>query len=399
MPAPLCGCSIMSLRSMVLKRPLRARSSLTSCATSNEAAVISGEAKGTMAMGMASVWPLVTSTTNSARAAQGPMTLIARKAQTASCLFIELFLGMKVNHKIPFEQRRIRRRRQWRCTIHRILDRLARRRVAVALAHMRARHLAPQDLCNVYNAIEPGARRGRLDPGILDSARQPRNILCTRRTRLHGTGVLFLRKLPAQFCLALGLGLEIRGALRLIGRFGIRRPLLFRASRILGAFDVVGSLRLFGALQFLGVFGGRLLRFGRPRYLGLFHALRFGSGGGGLLRSALFFGRQLCVAGSLRLGGLRSRLGLGLRTRACRLLFGALRQRTLCRMQHLRVEHHRIHCHRLYGGKRVMNADQGGGRESRKQQSMQRYGEYDRPGMFAEKSRHQRAPLAAPLGA
>ncbi len=56
----------MSLRSVVLKRPLRARSSLTSCATSNEPA--SGALKGTMAIGMASACPFVISTTSSAHA-------------------------------------------------------------------------------------------------------------------------------------------------------------------------------------------------------------------------------------------------------------------------------------------------------------------------------------------
>src|ERR1700723_1519456 len=290
MPAPVCGCSIMSLRSMVLNRPLRARSSLTSCATSNDAAASSADVKGTMAIGMASVWPFVTSTTNSAWARQGPMTLIARRAQHASCLFIStLFLGMKVNHKISFEQGRIRGRRQGGCTIHRILDRLARRGITVALAHMRAGHLAARNLCNVYNAIETGTRRGRLDPRILDSARQPRNILRPRRARFHGTHMLFLRELPVQFCLALGLGFEVRGVLGIIGRFGVRRPLLFRASRVLGTFCVVGMLGIFGAPQFLGALcSRRFLRFGRSCHLSLLHAFRFVGGGLGLLRRAFF---------------------------------------------------------------------------------------------------------------
>src|SRR5580692_8140434 len=78
----------MSLRSMVLNRPLLARSSLTSCATSNEAAAICADAKGTTASGMASVWPFVTSTTNSAWARQGHIKLAARRATHTSCLFM-----------------------------------------------------------------------------------------------------------------------------------------------------------------------------------------------------------------------------------------------------------------------------------------------------------------------
>src|ERR1700676_957939 len=188
----------MSLRSMVLNRPLRARSSLTSWATSNDAAASSADAKGTMAMGMASVWPFVTSTTNSPWARQEITKLTARRARHARGLFIwsTLFFGMKVDHKISFKQSRVRRRRQWRCTIHRILDRLARGCIAVALAHMRAGHLPAWNLCNVYNAIEPGTRRRRLDPRILNSARQSCNVLRARRACLHGADMFLLGELP-----------------------------------------------------------------------------------------------------------------------------------------------------------------------------------------------------------
>ena len=47
--APVCGSSIMSLRSMDLKRPLRARSSLTMRATSKESAAAAAAVNGTMA--------------------------------------------------------------------------------------------------------------------------------------------------------------------------------------------------------------------------------------------------------------------------------------------------------------------------------------------------------------
>ncbi len=47
--APVCGSSIMSLRSMDLKRPLRARSSLAKRATSKESAAASAAVNGTMA--------------------------------------------------------------------------------------------------------------------------------------------------------------------------------------------------------------------------------------------------------------------------------------------------------------------------------------------------------------
>src|ERR1700734_287616 len=141
MPAPVCGCSIMSLRSVVLKRPLRARSLPTSCATSNDAAAASGELKGTMAIGMASACPFVISTTSSAQEreqnAKQPMAIKHK---------MRLFIWFKPENKVSLEQRRVWRLRQWRCTIHRILYRLAGGRIAVALRDARARHLAARNL-------------------------------------------------------------------------------------------------------------------------------------------------------------------------------------------------------------------------------------------------------------
>src|SRR5665213_1668269 len=110
----------MSLRSVVLKRPLRAKSSLTSFATSKDAAAASAELKGTMAMGMASAWPLVISTTSSAQV--GPAN--RRNPRTAR-QDKGLFIGLEPEYKVSFEQGRVRRIRQGRCTIHRIFDRLA----------------------------------------------------------------------------------------------------------------------------------------------------------------------------------------------------------------------------------------------------------------------------------
>src|ERR1700691_913277 len=149
MAAPACGCSIMSLRSVVLKRPLRARSSLTSCATSNEPA---SALKGTMAIGMASACPFVISTTSSAHAgAQNNMRPIGN--QHDRCLFI----GLEPKYEVSFEERRIRGIRQGRCTIHRILDRLAGGCVAVALGDARAGHLAARNLGDFDQTIKPDA--------------------------------------------------------------------------------------------------------------------------------------------------------------------------------------------------------------------------------------------------
>src|SRR5450755_4539203 len=140
----MCGCSIISLRSVVLNRPLRARSSLTSCATSNDAAAASAELKGTIAIGMASACPFVISTTSSAR-----LLVHSNAKAIAAKQLLHLFIGFKPEYEVSFKQSRIRRIRQGRCTIHRIFDRLAGGCVAVALGNARARHLAgrnPGDL-------------------------------------------------------------------------------------------------------------------------------------------------------------------------------------------------------------------------------------------------------------
>src|SRR5258708_5434853 len=119
MAAPVWGCSIMSLRSVALKRPLRARSSLTSFATSNEAAAASGELKGTIAIGMASACPFVISTTSSAPAReQNNMKPIATKHE------VRLFIGLEPKYEVSLKERRVRRIRQGRCTIKRVFDRL-----------------------------------------------------------------------------------------------------------------------------------------------------------------------------------------------------------------------------------------------------------------------------------
>src|ERR1700676_4892406 len=90
---------------------------------------------------------------------------------------------------------------------------------------MRARHLAARYLCNVYNTIQTGPRRRRLDPRILNPARRSRKILRARRTRFHRTDMFLVRELPAQLCLALRLGLELRRALRIVVLFGFPRAL------------------------------------------------------------------------------------------------------------------------------------------------------------------------------
>src|SRR3984893_11887448 len=120
MAAPVCGCSIMSLRSVVLKRPLRARSAPTSCATSNEAAAASGELKGTIAIGMASACPLVISTTSSAQVREQN-----RRTPSVTNHDYRLFIGLEPKNKVSFEQGRVRRFEQGCCAIHCIFDRLA----------------------------------------------------------------------------------------------------------------------------------------------------------------------------------------------------------------------------------------------------------------------------------
>src|SRR6185437_14005085 len=194
MAAPVCGISIMSLRSVVRKRPLRARSSLTNCATSNGAGAASGEPKGTMAMGMASACPLVISTTNSAQ------VLVQNNRQPkASKQENRLFIGLEPNYEVSFEQCRVRRIRQRRCTIHRIFDGLAGNGIAVALSDPRARHLAARNLGDFDQAVQAHARRRRLDPGMLNSIAQFGDVAVAQRARFDGLAVLLVGHLPAQF--------------------------------------------------------------------------------------------------------------------------------------------------------------------------------------------------------
>src|SRR5450631_3256314 len=176
MPAPVCGCSIMSLRSVVLKRPLRARSSFTSCATSNEAAAASGELKGTIAIGVASAWPFVISTTSSAH------VRVQNNSRPIAIHHVKhLFIGLKPENKVSLEERRIRGLRQGRCTIHRIFNRLSGRCVAIALGNPCTRYPAAWNLGNFDQTIKANARRWRLDPRILYSITEPRDIAVAQR--------------------------------------------------------------------------------------------------------------------------------------------------------------------------------------------------------------------------
>src|SRR5271165_4506564 len=225
MLAPVCGCSIMSLRSVVLNRPLRARSSPTSCATSKDAAAASGDENGTIAMGMASACPFVISTTSSARArAQNTSKPVATKHEK------RLFIGLEPKYKVSFKKRRIRRIRQRGCTIHRILDRLAGGRVAVALGDARTRHLAARNLGDFDQAIQSHGRGWRLDPRSLDPIAQSRDIAVTQRAGLDGGAVFLVGQLFAQFGLALLAGALLRRVLGLGDLLGLGRPLGFRGS-------------------------------------------------------------------------------------------------------------------------------------------------------------------------
>src|ERR1700736_3730760 len=190
MPAPVCGCSIISLRSVDLKRPLRARSSLTSCATSNEAAAASGELKGTMAMGMASDCPFVISTTSSAQVReQNNMKPTATKHE------MRLFIGLEPKYEVSFKERRVRRIRQWRCTIHRVFDRLAGSCVAIALGHACSCHLAARNLGDFDQTIQTDARRGGLYPHTLDFIAESRDIAIAQWAGFDGAAVLLVSQL------------------------------------------------------------------------------------------------------------------------------------------------------------------------------------------------------------
>src|SRR4030081_2161775 len=182
----------MSLRSVVLKRPLRVRSALTSCATSNEAAAASGELNGTIAIGMASDCPFVISTTSSAHVReQNNMKPIATKHE------MHLFIGLEPKYEISFKERRVRRIRQGRCTIHRIFDRLACGSVAVALGHACAGHLAARNLSDFDQTIKTDARRGRLDPYTLDLIAEPRDIAIAQGAGFDGPAMLLVSQLLA----------------------------------------------------------------------------------------------------------------------------------------------------------------------------------------------------------
>src|ERR1700735_1899940 len=164
MAAPVCGCSTMSLRFMVLKRPLRARSELTSCATSNGAAAAPGGSNGTTAIGMAFVCPFVISTTSWAHVReQNNRKPIASKEEN------RLFIGFEPKYEVSLKERRIRGIRQGRCAIHRVFDRLTGGRIAIALGDAGARHLTTGHLGDFNQAIKTHACRRRLDPSILNS--------------------------------------------------------------------------------------------------------------------------------------------------------------------------------------------------------------------------------------
>src|SRR3984957_11266750 len=276
MAAPVCGCSIMSRRSVVLKRPLRARSSLTSCATSNEPA--SGALKGTMAMGMGSACPFVLPTTSSATpGAEINSRTIGNQHER------RLFIGLEPKYEVSFEQRRIRGIRQGRCTIHRILDRLAGGGVAVALGDARAGHLAARNLGDFDQTIKPDARRRRLDPGVLDSIAEFSDIAVAQRAGLDRAAMLLVGQLPAQFRLAV-----------------LARALV---GRTLGVGDLLGLGSLLGLRRLLG-FGGFV---GFRRALGLFGEISLRRAPRRFLRRRLLRLAQPLLLGRGDLGGIRRR--------------------------------------------------------------------------------------------
>src|SRR6266404_2595100 len=286
MAAPVCGCSTMSLRSVVRKRPLRARSSLTSWATSNEAAAASGELNGTMAMGMASACPFVISTTSCAQLReQNNMKPIA--AKTEMCLFI----GLEPKYEVSFKERRVRRIRQGRCSIHRVFDRLPGGRVAVALSHACTRHLAARNLGYFDQTIKTDARGRRLDPCTLDSIAEPRDIAVPQGAGFGGAAVFLVGQLSAQFGLAVLPGAVIGGPLGIGGllRFGLL--LGFRSLLGFRGFPGVEEMLLLGG-RGLGLLGG----FSLLRGLGLFARLRLLSRRPGLISLLGLLGRLRLIS-------------------------------------------------------------------------------------------------------
>src|SRR5450755_4984664 len=168
----------MSLRPIVLKRPLRARASSTSCATSKDAWATSGVENGTTASGIASACPRVISTTNSA----SPRGANSTVRQQSSKICKTLFIRLELKGELPVEQGWIRWIRQRRGAIHCILDRLTYRGIAVALSHARPDDLTPRYLGHLDAAVYPSARRWGLDPGAGDARLQDRII-----TRAQGS--------------------------------------------------------------------------------------------------------------------------------------------------------------------------------------------------------------------
>src|ERR1022692_2124115 len=262
MLAPLCGSSIMSLRSMALNRPLRDRSSATTRATSKDSAAASAPMNGTIAMGMASSCPRVTSTTKSPhereQKSKRPRTAIEQSA---------LFIGLEPKCEFSLEKRRIRRVRQRRSAIDRVFDGLANRRIAIALGNPRVGDLAARHLGDFDQAVYADARRGRFNPRMLNAIAQARDVAIAQGTGLDRADVLLLGHLAPQFSLALlartivsrfdlRAMLDIRGLFSFGRLLGVGRPLRFGGAYtcgigfivrlgVGGRFDRLGSLRLF----------------------------------------------------------------------------------------------------------------------------------------------------------
>src|SRR6202021_597424 len=245
MVAPVCGCSTMSLRSVVLKRPLRARSELTSCATSKGAGAAPGEPNGTIAIGMASACPFVISTTSWAHVReQNNRKPIASKEEN------RLFIGFEPKYEVSLKERRIRGIRQGGCTIHRVFDRLAGGRIAIALGDAGARHFAAGNLGDFDQAIKADACRRRLDPCILNSITQFGDIAVAQGTGCHRVAALLVRQVLAQLGLAILAGTLVGRTLGVGDLLGFR-SLLLSGLLGLGSF----SRRGVGVGSFFGLRG------------------------------------------------------------------------------------------------------------------------------------------------
>src|SRR6202050_1772667 len=196
-------------------------------------------------------------------------------------------VGPEVDLEIAIEQRRIRRRRQRRGAVHRRLDRLAHRLVAVTFPDGHLRHLASRHLSHIQHAFYSRPRRRRAQPRPVDPGGDLRLPVGQGRSRACRSRLILPRETALKIRLPLTPITRIRLALLLGGPFlSLRRGA--RLALRLGLLALL--LRLLG-----GLLVGRLL-FGDPTLLVRRGLLLFAL----LLARRQFFRRRLGRARRLR---------------------------------------------------------------------------------------------------